>query len=355
MARALVKEIKDTRKNYIINGDMRISQRGTLFTSILSDRYSIDRMLYRKSGAMVHSIAQDTDVPTVAQAGYLFQNSLLSTVTTVDTSIASTDFCTLQHRVEGYNWANLAQRPCTLSFWVKSSQTGTYCVALVNSAGDRSIVKEYTISAANTWEYKVLTFAASPSSGTWNYTNGIGVSVCWTLAAGSNFQTTADSWQTGNFIATTNQVNATNTIVTEFRLTGLKLNEGSYASPFSLFAGDAGGELAACQRYYEKSYNIDIFPGAASSNGQAIFNNNDSAGSRNPFFYIPFKVSKRTGVPAVTLYNPVTGATSSARGSDGGNYTIDSLQTGSNGLLARIVSLPAIVSGSVQFTAEAEL
>lgn len=351
MARALVKEIKDTRKNYIINGDMRISQRGTLFTSIVSDRYSLDRILYRKSGAMVHSVAQDTDVPTMAQAGYLFQNSLLSTVTTVDTSIAATDFCTFQHRIEGYNWANLAQKICTLSFWVKSSQTGTYCVALVNSAGDRSYVAEYTINAANTWEQKIITIAASPSAGTWNYTTGIGVSVCWTLAAGSNFHTTAGSWQTGNFIATSNQVNATNTIVTTWRMTGLVLNEGSYAAPFSLFGGDIEGEVAACRRYYEKSYQLDSPPQTITQNGAIQFG---AGTSTHRDSWVAFAVEKRV-VPTMTMYSPDTGASGVIRNRSTATDGATSFgEVGTN----RTYASNNLVAGqhyAYHYTAEAEL
>ena len=311
MARALVKEIKDTRKNYLINGDMRISQRKTLFTSIANATYCLDRFAYFKSGAMVHSIAQDTDVPTVAQAGYLFQNSLLSTVTTVDTSIAATDYCQVQQKIEGYNWANLAQKICTVSFWVKSSQTGTYCVALTNSGNDRSCVQEYTINSTNTWEYKTVVFPASPSAGTWNYTNGIGVSVQWCLASGTNFQTTAGAWQTGNFFATSNQVNATNTIVTSWAMTGACINEGSAALPFTLFGTDFGGEVRACQRYYEKSYDLNSDPQSVTT----------SSYWWRPMVTdwhhtVAFKATKRAA-PSSTTYSPATGAVNAIRSTDG--------------------------------------
>lgn len=310
MARALAKEIKDTRKNYIINGDMRISQRKTLFTSVANATYTLDRFAYFKSGAMVHSVAQDSDCPTVAQAGYLFQNSLLTTVTTIDNSLAAGEYSQVQQKIEGYNWANLAQKACTLSFWVKSSQTGTYCVALTNSGNDRSCVMEYTINSANTWEYKAVVFPASPSAGTWNYGTGIGVSVQWCLGAGTQFQTTPGTWQTGNFFATSNQVNANATIVTSWAMTGACLNEGLAAVPFKTFGdGSITSEANACKRYYEKSYQLVDPPGTLTQNGAIQFGPGTTT---HRDAWVTFSVEKRVA-PSMTAYSPDSGATGQFR------------------------------------------
>lgn len=311
MARALVKEIKDTRKNYIINGDMRISQRGTLFTSIASGAYCLDRYVYGKSGAMVHSIAQDTDVPTAAQANYLFQNSLLATVTTIDNSIAAGDFAVIVQKVEGYNWANLAQKPFTLGFWVKATVTGTYCVGFRNSGSDRSYVAEYVINAANTWEYKSIPVSASPSAGSWNYLTGVGLEINWTLAAGTTYQTgSPNSWQTGAAVATANQVNSTGTITAGFRLTGVTLNEGLAPMPFRTFSnGSINDEANACRRYYEKSYELNgpvpsITQAGAIQFGPGTTTHRDS--------WVTFLVEKRVP-PTMVMYSPDTGATGVAR------------------------------------------
>lgn len=245
----------EPKKNYIINGDMRISQRGTSFATIANDTYFLDRYTYSKVGAAVHTASQDTDVPTLAQAGYLFQNSLRLNPTTPDTSIATGDRVDIQHRVEGFNWANLAQKAFTLSFWVKATTTGTYCVGFRNSGTDRSYVAEYTINASDTWEFKSVTVTASPSADSWNYTNGVGLYISFTLAAGTTLQTTAGAWQTGSYIATANQVNGVNTGASDFRITGVMLNGGVGASPFRPFGGGGyDAELTACMRYYEKSW-----------------------------------------------------------------------------------------------------
>lgn len=243
-------------KNYIINGDMSIAQRGTSFPTIASGTYTIDRYYYEKTGAMVHTVSQDADAPTLAQANYLFKNSLRANLTTPDTSITAGDYVAILQKIEGYNFSNIAQKSFTISFWVKATTAGIYCVSLRNSGADRSYVAEYTINTTNTWEYKTITVAAPPSAGTWNYTNGVGLHVGFVLAAGTTYQTTPGSWQTGNFFGTVNQVNGVNTGSTDFRITGVMINESVVAAAFKLFGDDIEGEFSACQRYYHFRNNV---------------------------------------------------------------------------------------------------
>lgn len=356
MARALVKEIKERSKNYIINGAMEVAQRGTSFVSAPSGTYPVDRFQYIKSGTMVHTVSQDTDVPTFAQAGYYYQNSLRATLTTPDTSIAATDYNFIRQKIEGYNFANLAQKTFTLSFWVKATLVGTYCVSFVNSVNDRAYVAEYTITASNTWEYKTITVSPSPIAGTWNYTNGIGLSVCWVISSGSNFQTTANSWNTGDLLSTSNQVNGTNTGATEFKLTGVKVSLGGAPSEFSLFANDFAGEIIACERYFEKSYFVNIAPGSITVNG-AIAWGGGTATANRPICSISFKVQKREVVVA-TYYNVNSGSTvNPVRDVNSGvDYPIN---TGANS--AKLITVtpvgtpPATALLYVHFTADSEL
>ena len=269
------------KQNYIINGDMTIAQRGTSFAAIATAAYSLDRWQYGKSGSMVHTVSQSSDAPTSSQSGYNFLSSLDATVTTAQVSIGVNDENFLRQSIEGYNFNKVAkQKPFTISFWVKATVTGTYCVAFRNSGSDRSYIAEYSVNSGNTWEFKTLTIAASPSAGTWDYTNGIGLQVLFVMAAGTNRQTTAGSWQTGNFIASSNQVNAVGTISNIFRITGVMLNEGPSAQPFRLFGNSTTEELNECLRYYEQT-------GVVSSSTTVIAGN-----SFTDIF--PFKAFKRT-------------------------------------------------------------
>ena len=235
-------------RNKIINGKMEIAQRGTSFAAAGSGVYTLDRWVPSSSTAGVVTISQQADVP----ADNEFQSSLRVAVTTADASIAASDNFGVFQNIEGFNVRDLIGRTFTLSFWVRSSKTGTHCVSLRNGAGDRTYVAEYTVSAANTWEKKSITVSSGLiTAGTWNWTNGLGLSVGFNLYCGSTFQTTAGSWQTGNFLATANQVNCLDTIGNIFAITGVQLEVGSVATPFE--HRPYGAELALCQRYYYRN------------------------------------------------------------------------------------------------------
>lgn len=233
--------------NAILNSEFMVVQRGTSFAAIADGTYSLDRWKYNKVGAAVHTVSQSTTVPTFAQAGKNTQNSALLAMTTPDTTIAAGDFVTFSQPIEGYRWLHLDQKALVLTFWVSSPITGVHCVALRNSGNDRSCVMEYTVNAANTYELKTVLFPASPTAGTWNYTTGVGANLTFTLAGGSTFQTTAGSWQTGNFFSTANQVNAVNTGLTNFRLAMVQLTPGTTAQAFESVPFEKA--YFACRRY----------------------------------------------------------------------------------------------------------
>ena len=233
-------------RNRIINGDMRIDQRAAVVTT--NDSYTVDRwqLGFATSGAV--QSAQSGDAPTG------FGNSLLFDVTTADTSIAAGEYGVLTQYIEGLNTADLAwgtasAQTITLSFWVKSTTTGTYCVSFRNSGNSRSYVATYSVASANTWEYKTITVSGD-TSGTWLGTNGVGISIAFCFAVGSTFQTTAGSWQAGNFLGTSAQTNLLASAANEIRITGVQLEPGSTATPFE--RRSYGQELALCQRYYQK-------------------------------------------------------------------------------------------------------
>jgi hypothetical protein len=233
-------------RNKIINGKMDVAQRGTSFPAVGAGTYTLDRWRTSTNAtSAVLTASQQSDVPSSNE----FQNSLRLAVTTADTSIASTDQVNIQQRIEGYNARDLIGKTFALSFWVRSTKTGTHCVYFQNSAQDRTFVLEYTVSASNIWEYKTVTVSGGLiTAGTWDWTTGVGLVVGWTLAAGSSLQTTAGAWQTGTFLGTSNQVNCLDSNTNIFAITGVQLEVGSVATPFE--HRPIGAELALCQRYY---------------------------------------------------------------------------------------------------------
>ena len=239
-------------KNKIIGGDFSTNpwQRGTNFPAVANGAYTADRLFYEKGGTAVHTASKSADAPSAAQAGLYsgFSHSLL--VTTAQTTLAAAEYNILSQRIEGLNSAPLGfgqavVRTVTKSFWVKMAKTGVHCVSFTNAL-NRSYVAEYTIIAANTWEFKSITIPVD-TSGTWNYDNTVGLSVRFALAAGTNYQTTPNTWQAGNFIATANQVNELDTVGNTFKLDLLQLEPGSTASPFDV--KDADDVLRQCYRY----------------------------------------------------------------------------------------------------------
>jgi len=232
-------------RNKIINGKMDISQRGASFATAASGAYTLDRWVSSYSTTGVVTITQQADAP----ASNEFQNSLRIAVTTADTSIAASENLGIFQNIEGFNVRDLIGKTFTLSFWARSSKTGIHCVSFRNTGSDRSLVAEYTVNAANTWEFKTVAVTGGlPTAGTWNWTNGMGVSVGFSLACGSTFQTTPGAWQTGNFLATVNQVNCLDTVGNIFAITGVQLEVGDVATAFE--HRPIPVELAMCQRYF---------------------------------------------------------------------------------------------------------
>lgn len=221
--------------NVFVDPAINVWVDGTTFTSIADGTWGPAGLIYRKAGAVVHDLLRSTDVPAVAATNPLANYSCHLDVTTADSSIAAGDFAVLATRIEGYDWKrHLDQRIFSFGFWVKAAKTGIHCVYARNSGNDRSCVIEYTVIAANTWEYKEVTFPAAPSAGTWNYTNGRGIEIGWTQHAGSTFQTTAGAWQAGDFYATANQVNESDNTANNFRIALLgPPTAGAFAAPFA--------------------------------------------------------------------------------------------------------------------------
>ena len=234
----------------IINGGMTVSQRGTSQTGVTVGAYlnAPDRYIFQPNSAGTWSVSQSTTTP----AG--FANSYKVECTTADASLASGDYVLFEQRLEGQDLQNLKKgtssaESVTVSFWVRSAKTGTYIVEIDDNDNTRNINKSYTISSADTWEHKTITFEGD-TTGALDNDNNFSLRVIFWLAAGSDFSsgTLATTWQpTTNANRVVGQVNLADTVGNDWYITGVKLEVGDTATPF--VHRSFGEELALCQRY----------------------------------------------------------------------------------------------------------
>ena len=268
-------------RNIIINGDMSIAQRGTSETGVTSGGYkTIDRFRWTVSAGDTVTLSQSTDTPS----GQGFSNSFKVDVTTADTSIGADEYAFVEQSVEAQNcqylnYGTSSAKTLTLSFWVKSSKTGTYCIDIDKPDNTRyNYVAEYTIDSASTWEKKTIIIAPDSniqaSGGAIDNNNGEGFAVKFTLATGSNRQGTNETWNTSVVDGTSNQVNFLDNTANEWYITGVQLEAGETASDFEFLPVDVN--LQRCQRYYQL-----IVGGAGQSWGSAVYYASNAVYSSN--------------------------------------------------------------------------
>lgn len=239
-------------KNRIINGAMTIDQRnsGASFTPT-QDSYMTDRWKYGQTQSSKFTAQQSTTAP----AG--FTNSLLMTVTAA-VDISTTEYFTVYQPIEGYNvadlgWGTANAQTVTLSFWVRSSLTGTFGGTLRNSSGTRSYPFSYTISSANTWTQASVTITGD-TSGTWVTNNGVGIYVQFGLGVRPSLSGTAGAWAGANYLSCTGATSVVGTNGATFYVTGVQLEKGSTATSFDY--RPFGTEYSLCQRYYQNLGNV---------------------------------------------------------------------------------------------------
>jgi hypothetical protein len=280
-------------RNKIINGDMRLDQRNNgsavTFTTLTSGQtYTVDRWDGTKNGNAKAFTIQRSGVAPVG-----FTSSLLFTVTSTDGVTSSSDYNFVRQFIEGYNvadlmWGTANARPVTLSFWVRSSVTGTYSVSLVIQ-GAGNYPATYTINSANTWEYKAMT-VPGPTSGTWPTDNTSGLGIYFDMGNGTAYTTTTNTWTYGqNVFGGTGVTKLVQTNGATWYLTGVQLEAGTVATPFE--RRSFGQELALCQRYYE-------IIGGDSAGGLLAPNGYNTSGNQINGT-LTYKVTKRTS-PTVT-------------------------------------------------------
>ena len=291
-------------KNRIINGAMMIDQRNAgASVTPANGGFGVDRWKATLTQASKFSMQQSS----VAPSGFV--NSLLITSLSAY-SVLTGDAFDVEQPIEAFNvsdlgWGASGAQTVTVSFWVRSSLTGTFGGALLNSAANYSYPFSYTINAANTWELKTVTISG-PTAGTWASGNSTGISVRFSLGCGATYSGTAGSWSANTYIQPTGATSVVGTNGATFYITGVQLEKGSSATSFDY--RPYGTELALCQRYYEKSYDIGVTPGSVDE----ITADWGVASSDTSLFLTgnKFKVTKRAS-PTMTFYNTATGASGS--------------------------------------------
>jgi len=239
-------------ENRIINGGMTIDQRNNgasvATTATGTIAYTVDRFAYVVSQASKFTVQQNAGAVT-PPAGFI---NYLGMTSTSAYSVLSADYFLIRQPIEGLNiadlgWGTANAKTVTLSFWVRSSLTGTFGGSLTNSAQVRSYPYSYTISAANTWEQKSITIPGD-TTGTWLTTNAAGIYLNFSLGSGSSISGTAGAWVATTMTSVTGAVSVVGTNGATLYITGVQLEVGSQATSFDFRS--IGQETALCQRYY---------------------------------------------------------------------------------------------------------
>ena len=281
------------QQNVLIGGDFTTNpwQRGTSFVSPASNSYTADRFKVSYTTSATVTINKTADSSSSSLGGYHTEHCYDVDVTGADSSVAAADYFVVMQPIEGLVAAHLGFGKTsgpgyvTLVFDVKSTKTGTFCVALQNSAANRSYVAEYTVNASNTWEKKTIRIPVD-STGTWLYDNGVGIYLYWTLMSGSTYQGTANTWGNTSIIATSNQVNALDSTSNNFKLSRVRLVAGKTSSDYPWRPVTL--EWALCQRY------LPAF------NGTGALAVGHCYTSTNALVDYPFLVTPRTAPTGIT-------------------------------------------------------
>ena len=290
-----------SNRNLVINGGMKVMQRSSGAITLGNDAftYTLDRMGFYKSNAGTQTVEQDTDAPVG------FDNSLLVKNTSADSSIAAADRLAFIYRVEGLDAAKLEfgtanAKTITISWYVKSTITGTFGGAVGNGSDNRAYPFLYTINSTD-WERKSVTIPGD-TEGTWATTSARSLQVALGLGVGSNNSGTAGAWESADRNSATGATTDwLTTVDSQWALTGLQIEIGSEATEFEQEFYSVTYEKS--RRYYQQT----------SSNVQSSGFTYDN----HPMCTYRFPVTMRAA-PTVAL---ISGAYPDGNSSDNGGFS----------------------------------
>jgi hypothetical protein len=320
-----------SNRNLIINGAMQIAQRNTSVTGITTfDYYTADRFQLTLVGAGTWTMNVESSAPANTE----FRKSANVICTTANTSPGSTAQFRINQRIEGQNVQGIkkgtsAAESLTVSFWVKSSNTGTYICEFFDLDNNRQISKSYTIDTADTWEKKTITVPPD-TTGQLDNDNGGSLGLFFWLAAGTSFTSGAlndTSWASqtdANRVV--GQLNLANAVGNYWAVTGVQLETGTVATPFEM--RNIEQELALCQRYFYKSLNQSSFLNIATAIGHIVW----TASATTMYTNHRFKQTMRAS-PTVTFHSiNVNGGTHWDNFSDNSVLTTTAVEPGEDGV-----------------------
>jgi hypothetical protein len=316
--------LNKSRKNLIVNGNFDIWQRNTSFSSMANNTYMADRFKWIKNaGTEVVSAVRNTTSPP---APYDIANFCLElNVDTADVAIADNAYCGIEHDIEGFTINQAYDSILTLSFMVRAWRAGIYTIVFQNEALDQSWNTEYEILASNTWQRIEVNVNLDQTGASWDWQTGVGLRVYWVLASGADYRTSnLDQWESANKWGSSNQVNAVGSTSDKFELSMVQLEANPVATEWDMY--DFQDELARCQRYYCKSWNLGAVPGSTAAAGRI-------EGMAGGIGYVSTQVSfpvRMRANPTVTLWD-TSGNSGQVRSEGAGNVAASAGYVGQQG------------------------
>jgi hypothetical protein len=347
MKQNLSPRINRLESNLVIDGGMELWPEGTS-RSVANNTSAYGGVLFQynniSSGVTMTNSRQSS---TPSGTNLIYSNQVSKTAAG---TLAAGTRQIMHYHVEGYDLNRIYNNEWSLIFWVKSSVASNRSCSVRNASFSHSYVQQYNIASANTWELKVLSFPAiSSCPGTVERTNGAGAVIGWDIVTGTTYQTSSlNQWVAGNFSSGIGEDTSWLTGTThDFNITGVMVLPGDWSAltaagyNFVRAGKNFQDELAMSQRYYEKSYDLDVTPGTPAATAGTLFVISISTVSGNAVVQVHYKTSKRA-TPTVTFYNTVTGAVGTF--DRGGTPVSFAISAGSNGVSGFNVANTAITN-----------